>query len=408
MRRTRNALLIAFSLLTSCTVCVEGPEEPVDFGPPLPVEKTQALPVLMHYMPWFESAPHDGQWGQHWTMATANPDLTGADGLPDIAAHFHPLIGPYSSFDVDVLEYHALLMKYVGVDAAVIDWYGTHNVLDYGRLDEATEAFIAVLKSVGIDYALMYEDRTLANVPMSHIDAATADWEHLAMRHFTDTAYFQVDDAPWVGVFGPIELENPAEWAAVFDNASIENVRLHTLWGEQADAGPQASGEFAWVWAGNGTDHFAAVETFTEAASAAAARVGIAYPGFEDYYAPGGWGDGLGWTIDPAEGQTFRDLLSLATTHAQSLEALQIATWNDFGEGTMVEPTAEDGFARLLDLQAFAGVPYGLAELELIHELYLKRKQNAGNPDVQADLDAVRGFLLRLDPDAAAARLAEI
>ncbi len=382
--------------------CKPKVETPDSFAGPLPVEKDQALPVLIHYMPWFETESHDGHWGIHWTMATANPNQTDPSGLPDIAAHDHPLIGPYSSFDPDVLEYHALLMKYCGADAAVIDWYGTHEVLDYGTLNDATEAFIEALKSVGLEYALMYEDRTLENVGLPPIQAAVQDWTHLNERHFTDTAYFRSgpEDAPWVGVFGPVTLEEPDAWSTVLDAAESSAPRFFTLWGESADAGPAAAGEFAWIWAGNGTDPIAAVETFS--ADPQLPVVGVAFPGFEDYYLEGGWGEGLGWSIDPAEGQTFRELLDLADSHSEALEALQIATWNDFGEGTMIEPTIEDGFDRLLDLQAFTGVPFGAAALETIHELFLHRKSFAGNETIQAQLDEVRHRLLRLDPEGAA------
>jgi|GEM_PF-4249542 len=60
--------------------------------------------LLAHYMPWFEAKPISPAWGWHWTMNSINPDHQ-TNGLPDVAAHFHPLIGPYDSSDPDVLEY---------------------------------------------------------------------------------------------------------------------------------------------------------------------------------------------------------------------------------------------------------------------------------------------------------------
>jgi hypothetical protein len=233
---------------------------------------------------------------------------------------------------------------------------------------------------------------------MSNVAAATADFEHLAATHFQDTAYIQSEGEPWIGVFGPIELESPAEWTQVAPEG-----RLFTLWGEQAEAG--GAGEFAWIWAGNGTDHLAAVENFS---AGAGARVGVAYPGFQDFYDEGGWGPGLGWEIAHNLDGTFNELLAVANSHANNLEALQIATWNDFGEGTMIEPTHEMGFAHLEALQAFTGVGYGLAELELIHELYLARKENATDSDIQALLDEVYQCLISLDVEGAREKLGEI
>ena len=55
---------------------------------------------------------------------------------------------------------------------------------------------------------------------------------------------------------------------------------------------------------------------------------------------------------------------------------LQLATFNDFGEGTQFEPTVEDGFRSLNQIQQFTGVSYGTAELQFIYELYLAPPRN--------------------------------
>ena len=84
----------------------------------IPVPKTYDKPVLMHYMPWFETPEFNQKWGSHWTMNTQNPDIIvdATTGKRQIASHFYPLIGPYSSKDPAVIEYHLLLMKYSGID----------------------------------------------------------------------------------------------------------------------------------------------------------------------------------------------------------------------------------------------------------------------------------------------------
>lgn len=79
-----------------------------------PVTKTNSQKVYVHYMPWFETpqTSDNGKWGQHWTMATQNPDNIQSNGQRQIASYFYPLIGPYASSDPDVIDYHLLLMKY--------------------------------------------------------------------------------------------------------------------------------------------------------------------------------------------------------------------------------------------------------------------------------------------------------
>src|SRR5579859_1122477 len=93
--------------------------------------------LLAHYMPWFEAKPTSPAWGWHWTMNAVNPDHQ-TNGIPDVASHFHALIGPYDSSDPDVLEYHLLLMRIAGIDGVIVDWYGLQQFRDYALLHRNT------------------------------------------------------------------------------------------------------------------------------------------------------------------------------------------------------------------------------------------------------------------------------
>ncbi|MCG8374113.1 MAG: hypothetical protein MI700_11285, partial [Balneolales bacterium] len=155
----------------------------VDTVHPVPVEKTNNTKIYMHYMPWFQSGPYDGFWGTHWTMNNRNPENI-ADGQRDIASHFYPLIGPYSSRDPDVAEYHLLLMKYSGIDGILIDWYGTYDVNDYKLNLEGSENIISLVDEVGLTFGIVYEDRTTAAVvnageATTKIEAATQDFNYI-------------------------------------------------------------------------------------------------------------------------------------------------------------------------------------------------------------------------------------
>src|SRR5579862_1602537 len=112
--------------------------------PPSPQQTpTAARPIILaHYMPWFEAKPAEHRWGWHWTMNKLDPGHE-TNGLPDIASHFHPLIGTYDSDDPAVIEYHLLLMKLAGIDGVVIDWYGVSDLFDYPPISRNTAAIIA-------------------------------------------------------------------------------------------------------------------------------------------------------------------------------------------------------------------------------------------------------------------------
>jgi hypothetical protein len=90
-------------------------------------------------------------------------------------------------------------------------------------------------------------------------------------------------------------------------------------------------------------------------------------------------------------------VLGLAEQYSNNIDFLQLATFNDFGEGTMFEPTIETGFDYLKQVQQFTGVPYGEAELQLVYRLYLARKKYAANALIQVNLDAVSNLLAALD-----------
>ena len=92
--------------------------------------------------------------------------------------------------------------------------------------------------------------------------------------------------------------------------------------------------------------------------------VGGAMPGFWDYYKEGEGGTGY-QTYSTENGALFQRQLDAA--RQAGLKYLQISTWNDYGEGTTIEPTLEYGYKYLLMLQKFTGVSYQQADLELIY-----------------------------------------
>jgi hypothetical protein len=82
-----------------------------------------------------------------------------------------------------------------------------------------------------------------------------------------------------------------------------------------------------------------------------------------------------------------------------SADIVQLVTWNDYGEGTIIEPTVEDGYLYLEMTQQLrkeyvdANFPYVAADLRLPVRLYTLRKANLGNPAVMAHLATVEDYL---------------
>lgn len=366
----------------------DAPELPGKLDP-VSVTKTNSMKVYIHYMPWFETpqTSDTGRWGWHWTMNTCNPDNV-QNGKRQIASHYYPAIGPYASSDPTVLNYHALLMKYAGADGIMIDWYGIQEKNDYPLNRRNTEEAVKAMERVGLEFSIVYEDATLDGLD-DKATQALKDMNYLQRNFFGKSNYTKVDNRPLLLVFGPQQLIGADNWKKAFGALSTQP-ELVVLNGHGGKAGEAASGEYLWV---NPQPDYSV-------AAGHSIYIGGAMPGFHDYYREGGAGDGY-TTYDDENGQLFDRQLNAAKS--AGLKYLQISTWNDFGEGTNIEPTMEYGNRYLLKLQQFTGVPYDESALKTIQKWYsLRTKYSAADKEKDAWLTQAFYYLVALQPDKAA------
>jgi hypothetical protein len=92
---------------------------------------------------------------------------------------------------------------------------------------------------------------------------------------------------------------------------------------------------------------------------------------------------------------TLHNCLSLAKTSGTNY--LQLITWNDYGEGTMIEPTLDYNFTFLQAIQQYTGVTYSVTELQLIYKWYTLRKKYAGNAATEKQLTQAYNDLVALN-----------
>lgn len=379
---TDSACIEIFRGVNWFNICTAGPAlfdgQLVPYMPAA-VTKTVTKKVFVHLMPWFETpATNGGAWGIHWTMANKNPNVVLPNGNRDIAAHFYPLTGPYASGDTSLIDYQLLLMKLSGIDGIFIDWPGTGNNNgqnnDLPQNERNTRAIVDRIKKTGLQFALVYEDNFLSNVP-DKITQAQADMRYADSVYFNHPNYEYVNGEPLLLVFGPQQLLLPQQWTSVF-SVLTAGVSFFTLWYESNEAGANAMGEFAWIY----TDYLTGLNNFYNN-SYSGFKIASAYPGFKTYYAEGGW-SGPTWSINHNGTAALTATIDLAL--ATNNRYLQLNTWNDFGEGTMLEPADSVnggfGFRFLSLLQQKLGVAsLNQTDLEAVLTLYKRRKANAGN-----------------------------
>ena len=309
-------------------------------APPAPKQR-----VFAHYMPWYEADPGRNFWGWHWTMNHFQPGRVSA-GKREAASHYAPLIGLYDSNDQDTLECHVLLMKLSGIDGVIIDWYGTDDYLDYGLIHRNTQHLIRVIKKAGLRYAIMYEDQTVPKllaehrIPNDDVVAhgkKTLQW--VQKNWFSDSAYLTQNKQPVFMTFGN-GYYTGEQWNQIFLGIT-PSPRYFT----ESHRRSPATGAFSWPQPAGGTE--AALkeqQQFYSSAKAWSDFVPAAFPRFDDVYEKAGlhksWGH-----IDDQNGKTYSLTLEQAIKSKASL--IQIATWNDWGEGTIIEPSVEFGYRDL-------------------------------------------------------------
>lgn len=392
-------LILIWTVLLLANCSDDSTGDKVEPGIPQ-VAKTNPIQVYMHYMPWFQAKPFSVNWGSHWKMANKNPDIIvdATTGKRQIASHYYPLIGPYDSRDPDVIDYHLLLMKYIGVDAVLIDWYGSHSINDYRVNLVASNALIDKMDDVGLKFAAVYEEYTAGVVEdqtsKTAMQAAQTDVNYLETNYFANSQYLRINDVPVLLTFGPRFFKQASQWTEIF-SVLEKKPKFLPLWNHGSFVGDNDNGEFSWI---DFDPALTGLSSFYNKLPYVEILIGSAYPRFHDFYEEGGVGESYGY-VDDADGQTLFKTLDRAAI--RNADYVQLVTWNDFGEGTVLEPTFEDQFNSLLQIQEFTGVSYGIEELQLIHQYYLKRKELKGNAEAETALQQIFKCLVELKVEEA-------
>lgn len=368
--------------------------------------------LMVHYMPWFQAKPFQGTWGWHWTMNHYNPDTFDGRGRRNVASHYYPLIGPYDSRDAVVDEYHALLMKVAGIDGAIVDWNGYSGLYDYPLISQGTTSIFNALSAASLRFAICYEDQSVGQLinngwitPEQAVGQGQFDMTYIVDHWSNKPAYLTLDGKPVVLNFGPQYFYAESDWVSILSVFSAGaqffplNYRLGTV----------AAGAFPWppMWLSSGgvlapetLDQY--LDDFHATAATWPSFVGCAVPGFHDIYQEAGVQPSYGY-LDARAGLTFSETLNRALLAATPI--VQLVTWNDFGEGTNIEPTLEYGYQYLEHVQEIArsyrSLPYVAGDLTLPYSIYSLRKAHPADLAMRAQLNQAAAFIVAGDPGQA-------
>jgi len=276
----------------------------------MPITNTpdNSVPVLAYYYIWFDP--------QSWDRAKKD----------------YPLLGRYSSDDVDVMRRHIEWAKAAGIDGFIVSWKSTE------KLNRRLDQLVKIAEEENFKLAINYESLDFDRNPLPP-EQLDADLNYF-VQHYADNSVFDLFEKPmviWAGTweFSLDEIKSVTQ---------TKRNNLLILASEKNMEGYQRLSEFvdgdAYYWSSvNPDSHSSYLDKLTAMGETIHQNGGMwiapAAPGF-DARLVGGTS-----VVERKNGQTLKTELNTAL---QSLpDAIGLISWNEFSENSHIEPSQTFG-----------------------------------------------------------------
>lgn len=298
---------------------------------PLPTAAAPAVVtdplVLAFYYPWYGSPDGPrGRW-DHW-----NPVPSASGEMIHQSTH-EPLAGYYDSQEPETIRRHIEEAKSAGIDGFICSWWGSHT-----PTDDALDLILSIAEEMEFVIAVYVEKSY-------DVDEAIAELTYVARRHAGSPAFLHQEERPVLFLYGrTTDALSSAQWAEVrvgLDDAGVDPYLI----------GDGVGGKTLDVF--DGLHDYATfilpledVENRYESAGLLCALKGKL---FAATVAPGLDKAGIGQPevfIDRRDGGLYRDLWAIAI--ANVADWILITSYNEWHEGTEIEPSVEYGDAYLV------------------------------------------------------------
>ena len=251
----------------------------------------------------------------------------------------------YNSDDAGQVHLQVEDMISRGVDGAIAAWYGAGS--PNTSIDNATQLLKKEAEAhSGFEFAIMEDMGALGLAAIANgcdvTDQLISDLTYIASQYESSPAYMRVNGRPVVFFFFVDGYY--IDWNRVI--SSIPGNPLLIFQGADGLTRKLSDGGFSWVLI-NSNDPFdpelTAQDAFYQAALQAPGRLvfGSAYKGFNDTLAAWGTNRVIHQHCGQTWLQTFSEVSKFYSGNNQ-LPAMQIATWNDYEEGTAIEPGVDN------------------------------------------------------------------
>lgn len=328
--------------------------------------------IFAHYFQWFGTPARSGSWG-NWAWkgpgCRHNPERR-IDDQQDIATVDYPLLGAYDSSDQRVMRRHVTWARDAGIDFFAVDWYGPFGgnggTAQYSRVDRNFPRLLDICDREKFHAVICYEEKLLfqPSVGRTSRDRIAFGRSHLdyAFRMYgRHPGYMKVNRRPVLVVWGDHTLENH-EWNQILEPVRKKynpivvysfffknDARQRRWYGGVTRKGRPNSldvdGLYPWLLIGT--------------KSSMLSRLSIQYRRLRDLKRRGiidlvvgsvwaNFNDTGVWAWGGKKPRVIPDARFLYETTWESAihnraDWISIATWNDWNEGSQIEPDVRNG-----------------------------------------------------------------
>lgn len=337
-------LLALFLLATGCAhrEAIQLPQA----APPVPAEAPKfSKQVLAFYYGWYGRDPN-GSW-IHWSQVDEAAKHIGS------SAHF-PELGAYDSHDPRLAEQHCRWAKSAGITGFIVSWWRPGDFHDQGM-----PLLLDTAQRFGLSITIYLEQirPTAAPTPQGAID----DVLYVLGRYGRHPAWLTVGSRPVVFVYGRAVGQLPLpQWTSVIEQVNSQYAGGAVFVGDRIN--PDAARVFDGIHTYNPTGQTKGkspeeVRTWARAAfsrwieTAGPDRIACVtlIPGYDDRTQGRPPPRPL---TDRQDGETYRALWEEALL--ANPDWVLICSWNEWHEGSEIEPSAENGDRELRTTAEFA------------------------------------------------------
>jgi glycoprotein endo-alpha-1,2-mannosidase len=303
--------------------------------------------ILAFYYGWYGNPAISAQW-RHWQ--SVDPTTKQINNSTDF-----PEYGAYDSHNPAIVERQVRAAHAAGITGFIASWWGPGSFEDRGM-----PLLLSVAGRHNLEVSAYYE-KIAGEDTASRTKSAVADIDYLLSRYGSDKAWLRADGKPVLFVYGRALHElSPTDWQEVIAQVRRDNPGGVSLIADSMDSRFVSAFEGASTYNITGqTHHKSPAEIRAWAHAAYLKMVGAAGPDkISTVTIIPGYDDRNAGRLPPRPvtdrwgGETYRVLWQEAIVAAP--DYVLITSWNEWHEGSELEPSVEYGSSILHETTAFS------------------------------------------------------